>query len=132
MKSLIQYKPQFNPTLGTLDFRTLGTFNINRLYGVINVTRNAILYAPGAIGYGVTAVNRGVVTLEVATASHSATDVINVYYEMDLAQDVTAQELQFQILTELKVMNQILAQGLNINSRDVDDLRTEYTKPNIS
>jgi hypothetical protein len=51
---------------------------------------------------------------------------------MDLAQDVTAQELQFQILAELKVMNQILAQGLNINSRDVDSLREEYTKTNIS
>lgn len=132
MKSLIQYKPQFNPTLGTLDFRTLGTFNINRLYGVINVTRNAILYAPGAIGYGVTGVDRGVVTLEVTTASHSATDVINVYYEMDLAQDVTAQELQSQVLIELRVMNQILAQGLNIDNRDVDNLRAEYTKNNIS
>jgi hypothetical protein len=132
MKSLIQYKPQFNPALRTLDFRTLGTFNINRLYGVINVTRNSILYAPGATGYGVTAVDRGVVTLEVLTAAHSATDVINVYYETDLAQDFTAQELQFQILAELRVMNQILAQGLNINSRDVDDLRAEYTKTNIS
>jgi hypothetical protein len=132
MKSLIQYKPQFNPALGTLDFRTLGTFNINRLYGVINVTRNAILYAPGATGYGVTSIDRGIVKLEVSTAGHSASDVINVYYETDLAQDVTAQELQFQILAELKVMNQILAQGLNINSRDVDSLREEYTKTNIS
>jgi hypothetical protein len=132
MKSLIQYKPQFNPTDGTLNFQTLGSFNINRLYGVINVTRNSILYAPGAEGYGAISVVREIVTVETDTTTHAATDLLNVYYETDAQQDETAQELQQQILTELKVMNQILAQGLNINSRDVDDLRTEYTKPNIS
>ena len=128
MKSLIQYKPQFNPSTRTLNFQTLGNFNINRLYGVINITRNSILYAPGAEGYGAVTVVRGIVTLETDTATHSATDLLNVYYETDAQQDTTAQELQQQILIELQVMNQILAQGLNINSRDVDDLRTEYTK----
>jgi hypothetical protein len=128
MKQLIDYRPLFNPQARTLDFRTMGAFNINKLYGVINVTRNEILYAPGATGLGVTGVNRSVITLELDTAAHAATDVVNVYYEVASPFDVTAQELQQQILVELQVMNQILAQGLNINNRDVADLRTEYTK----
>ena len=132
MKQLIDYKPLFNPSARTLNFQTMGTFNINKLYGVINVTRNAILYAPGATGLGVTAVNRSIITLELDTAAYAATDIINVYYEVATPFDVTAQELQQQIFIELKVMNQILAQGLNIDNRDVDNLRAEYTKNNIS
>lgn len=125
MKSLIRYSPLFNPATRTLDFNTMGGFNINKLYGVINLTRNSILYAPGATGYGVSSVNRSVITLEVNTTAHASTDVLNVYYEVDAQQDVTQQELQLQILAELKVMTAILAQGLNIDTRDVDALRTE-------
>jgi hypothetical protein len=132
MKSLLQYRPQYDPARGTVNFQTLGGFNINRLYGIINVTRNSILYAPGAVGYGVVSVVRGTITLEVNTSTHAATDTLNVYYETDTAQDLLAQDLQQQILIELKVMNQILAQGLNIDNRDVDNLRAEYTKNNIS
>ena len=132
MKQLIDYKPLFNPQARTLNFQTMGAFNINKLYGVINVTRNEILYAPGATGLGITELYRGILTLELDTTGHAATDIINVYYEVATPFDATAQELQQQILIELKVMNQILAQGLNINNRDVDDLRSEYTKNNIS
>ena len=130
MKQLIPFKPLFNPQIRTLDFGALGNFNINRLYGIINVTRNAILYAPGAQGYGVTAIARGVITLETDTTLHTTTDQLNVYYETAADQDLAGQDLQQQILIELQIMNQILAQGLNIDNRDVDNLRTEYTKNN--
>ena len=81
MKVLSTFTPVFNPANKTLDFGALKGFNIDKLYGVINVSRNQPIYIPGAPGLGVTSVSGGLLTLTYDTTSHSGTDNLNVYYE---------------------------------------------------
>jgi hypothetical protein len=134
MKTLITFSPTFNPTSKVLDFGSLRNFNIDKLYAVINVTRNQPIYIPGAPGLGVTSVVGGTLTLAYDTSSHSATDILNVYYnsssdklESNLAQESGGNlddlnDLMRQILTELKVQSVMLKEGLNIRD-ELDQLR---------
>ena len=130
MKQIIAFRPLFNPQDRSLDFGLLHDFSIARLYAVINVTRNQIIYAPGAEGLGITALQKSQLTLEFDTQTHSARDLLTVYYEvLDSTDSLQLLDLQNQILVELKIMNQILAQGLNIDNRDLDGLKEEFLKP---
>jgi hypothetical protein len=164
MKQLISFKPVFTPGaagVGTLDFTGYPGFNINRLYAVINLTQNAIIYAPGATNLGSTAVannitspggiliTSSIIALAYNTSTHSSTDQLNVFYDTSYNTQNTAavgtesnqvyetggntqkiMEIQLSILTELQTMNIILAQGLNINMDDLNQLRSDLTNPN--
>lgn len=80
--------------VGTLNFSQLTDykdFAINRLMAVINQTRNVILYAEANTGYTDYNHNTRVMTLNVDTSSHAATDSIQVIYDADAAM-VTYQE----------------------------------------
>lgn len=158
-KQLILFKPAFTPGTannGTVDFTNYEGFNLNRLYAIINITRNAILYAPGAANYGRSVANIGlnqpqptypIVTLSVDTSTHSSTDILEVFYDVPpgAVESNTAMErggmleagyiLKGQILTELRVMNMLLQQGLlsgingNEGLQDLDELRNDQTRP---
>jgi hypothetical protein len=164
MKQLLSFKPVFTPGaagVGTLDFTGYPGFNINRLYAVINLTQNAIIYAPGATNLGSTTVTNsitspggillaaGIIALSFNTSTHSSTDQLNVFYDtsyntqntgavgMEMNQTYETggnlekmMELQQAMLTELQTMNIILAQGLNINMDDLNQLRSDLTNPN--
>ena len=83
MKQLLAFDPVFTPgaaNAGTLDFSQLPGFQGDLLYGVINVTRNQIIYAPGTTTYGGTFVGP-ILTLAFNTASYSTNDELNIYYE---------------------------------------------------
>lgn len=142
MKQLSDFRPGFDPATKTLDFSSKpGGFQINKLYSVLNVTQNTPIYIMGASGYGYTTLTDGnVLTLAFDTTSHAATDVLNVVYDESVgAISNTPQErggvLQSQqesldqILVELKTMNLILAQGLNINFDDVQEIRNDINNP---
>ena len=116
MKKLINFTPQFNPTNKTLDFGAWSNFDINKLYAVINVTRNQILYAPGAPNLGISSISGSVITLSYDTSSYSSSDILNVYYEAEPGYESNTPkemggnlqniaETLNQILVELKVMN---------------------------
>jgi hypothetical protein len=148
MKQLLNYDPLFSPTAKTIDFSVIPNFQIDRLYAVINVTRNQILYAPGAPGLGQSSIGQGagglqtLLTLQWDTSSYSSSDELNVYYDTDPGflsnnpmeyggQLQSIAESSNQILAELKMMNLILAQGLNITD-DIERLRNDvYTPGNI-
>lgn len=135
MKQLIAFDPLFNPSAKTLDFSQYPNFQFDRLYGVINVSRNTILFAPGAAGYGASAVGT-LVTVQVDTSTHSSTDEINVYYDTAAGWESNqaaenggniqniAETMQL-VLQELRVMNYILAEGLNIKRDDVVAMRND-------
>jgi len=136
MKQLLSFSPVFNPATGTLDFTQYPGFSVNRLYAVINVTQNSPLYVAGAPGYGIANTIGSVITLSANTSAYSTTDKINVYYDTDPGiQSNTVKEyggsLQAmqesidQVLVELKTMNFILAQGLNINIDDMQAIRND-------
>lgn len=138
MKQLVTLKPIFNPTAKTLDFSAYPNFLVNKLYAVINITQGAPIYVAGAPGLGLTSTSGSVITLAFNTSAHSTSDILNVYYESSagyesgLASENTLSSIldtQQQILSELKIMNLILAQGLNININDVSSLRDDVSNP---
>lgn len=143
-KQLINFTPAFVPGIagqGYLDFSGMDPeFRINNLYAVINVTRNTIMYAPGAAGMGgnMQSTNFGattdfpaqtpyILTLSMDTSSYNAADVINVIYDvpsgrigpsgnntpMERGGMLEAQYVILaQILTELRTQNDLLMEGL--------------------
>jgi hypothetical protein len=140
MKQLLQFSPAFNPTAQTLDFSGYAGFSIGKLYAVMDVTGNTPLYIAGAPGLGITAINGSVITLAANTSTLSSTDKINVYYDTASGYESNTvaeyggqmqlmQETMNQVLQELRVMNIILAQGLNIND-DIDGLRNDVNSVN--
>jgi hypothetical protein len=142
MKQLLNFQPIFTPGaggVGTLNFTNYPGFSFSKLYGVIDTTQNTPLYVAGAPGLGATA-SGSIVTLTLNTSTFSSTDKLNVYYDTApgfesnfLAeyggQAQKMQESLDQILQELRVMNVILAQGLNIND-DIDGLRNDVNSVN--
>lgn len=146
MKQLIQFTPVFTPGtagLGTLDFSAYPGFNLSKLYAVINVSKNSPLYIPGTPQYGFAgfANSPSVIQLSVDTSSFSATDKLEVFYETapgyesNLAAEnggqlQMMQETINQVLVELKVHSQLLAQGLtlNITADDVQSFRDDINR----
>jgi hypothetical protein len=137
MKQLVSFNPFFDPVNKTLDFRMYPNFQPDLLYGVINVTRSQILYAPGTTTYGGTW-SGSTVTLTFNTASYASTDLLNVYYEVapDTMFNNSPVEmggmleamyiLQQQMLIELKIMNYQLQQGFYpALQNDLDTLRKD-------
>jgi hypothetical protein len=147
MKELLDFKPEFDPVNKTLDFSGYGYgFKISKLYAIINVTQNVPLYVAGAPGLGISSTDKAgqKITLAYNTASHGSGDKLNIYY--DTVSGIEANrpleaggnleniaDLLDQILREMRVMNMILTQGLNIND-DLDALRNDvanYEKLNF-
>ena len=129
MKSLLNFTPVFspgNPGAGFLDFSAYPNFDTHKLYAVINVTRNSPIYIPGAPNLGASDTQIAKIYLAADTSTHSATDVINIYYESsnNVLDSNAAQEsggnleklieYQEKILMELRLTNILLKEGLNI------------------
>jgi hypothetical protein len=105
---------------------SLSFFNKYKLYAVINVTRNSPIYIPGAPNLGSSDTQIAKIYLAADTSTHSATDVINIYYESSntILDSNAAQEsggnleklieYQEKILIELRLTNILLKEGLNI------------------
>jgi len=144
MKQLLNWQPIFTPGIagaGTLDFSGIPVaFNISKLYAVIDTTANTPLYIAGAPGLGFTGITGAVITLAVSTSTLAASDKINIYYDTASGYESNTvaefggqlqlmQETMNSVLQELRVMNIILAQGLNIND-DIDGLRNDVNSVN--
>ena len=133
MKTLLDFKPSFDPTAKTLDFSLYDDFSVNRLFAVINVTRNTPIYIPGAAGYGVSSVNGPILSLSCDTTGHSASDILNVYYSVEAPMDnrpvekggnlQSMNETLQAILTELQVHSVIFLDHFHRNSLTVNDLQ---------
>jgi hypothetical protein len=126
MKILSSFNPAFNAASKTLDFSLMQDFNIDRLYAVINITRNQPIYIPGAPGLGTTAIEGAKITLSYDTTGFSDADELSVYYsatdsrnESNLALEIGGNlqkqtELLTRMLLELRIQNVMLKEGLNI------------------
>lgn len=148
MKQLIAYDPVFTPgaaNAGTLDFTQVPGFQPDLLYGVINVTRNQIIYAPGSTTYGGTFAGP-ILTLAFNTSSYATNDELNIYYETQPTgtsiipwlnnQSVerggmleSHNILLTQILAELKVHTFILSEGFRVSHQDIDFARNDAMNP---
>ena len=125
MKNLSAFQPAFNASAKTVDFSLMHGFNVDRLYAIINITRNQAIYIPGAPGLGVTGIVGSTITLSYDTSAHDNTDQLNIYYDTNNSlENNTAKEsggnledqteLLSRILIELRVTNTLLREGLNI------------------
>jgi len=89
MKQRLHTAPAFTPNasgLGTLHFTAIPDFDISRLYAVINVTRNAVIYGIGQSGIGGTNYNAGtkVLNLQYDTSTHDDEDVLTCIYDYEI------------------------------------------------
>lgn len=142
MKQLINFQPAFDPVNKTLDFSQWPNFNVNKLYAVVNVTRNTPIYVPGTTKFGISSVVNSVITLQFDTTTYSTTDKISVYYDTEPEESNYAEEhggnlmaiaeSNQKILEELMVMNYVLATGLNIKKEDVDAIRDDVNRLNLN
>lgn len=143
-KQLITFRPIFNPTVGTLDFTGYQPgFSFNKLYAVINVTRNIPIYIPGMSGYGASLLSPNIVQLVYSTTTHVSSDIINVYYDTSAGYETNTpvesggqlqlmQETLNQLLVEVKLTNIILLEHTHNNSlrsTDLQNLRNELLNP---
>lgn len=148
MKQLLVFDPVFTPgaaNAGTLDFSQYPGFQPDLLYGVINVTRNQIIYAPGTTTYG-GSFTGPVLTLAYNTSGYATNDELNVYYETQptgatINPFVNNQSverggnldalfnIQVQVLAELRILNLMLMDELRVNRQDFDSLRADMINP---
>lgn len=77
--------PSYTFTPGGSGVGTIRTgirnFDIKSLILILNITREEIIYAPSLSGRGYTDLSGDLITLEYATTSHSANDVLQFLYE---------------------------------------------------
>lgn len=135
MKSLLDFKPLFDPVNKTLDFSLLPNFSVSKIYAIINITRNTAIYIPGAAGFGISSITGSIITLSFDTTSHASNDIINVFYDIessDLQSNIALEkngnlqvinETLQAILTELHVHSIILIDHLHRNSLTANDLQ---------
>jgi hypothetical protein len=139
MKQLLNFQPVFDPVSKTLDFTQWSGFQVNKLYAVVNLTRNTPIYVPGTTKYGISSVSGDIVTLSFDTTSHKTTDQLAVHYdtaagfESNFAQEngghlQNIEELMGKVYEELIVMNTVLATGLNIKQDDIDAIRNDVNR----
>lgn len=141
MKQILNFQPVFDPVNRTLDFTQWPSFQVNKLYAVINNTRNTPIYVPGTTKFGYSSALDNIVTLSFDTTLHNTTDKLSVYYDTVPEESNYAEEhggnLQAiaetnqKILEELMVMNTVLATGLNIKKEDVDAIRDDVSRLNL-
>lgn len=80
-KKILNFSPTFTPASRTLNFSAYTQFQLKNLLAVVNVTRGTTIYAIGQSGLGFTAFSSGVLTLEFDTTTHSAGDVLSIFYD---------------------------------------------------
>lgn len=81
MRTILITNPSFTPGAagaGTLNFSSVSGFKITGLVAVINLTRNAVIYAEGKAPFGITGWNNStkVLTLTPDTSTHSSSDLL--------------------------------------------------------
>jgi hypothetical protein len=83
MKNYINPSYTFTPGasgVGTVD-TNIANFDIKLLVGIINITRETVIYWPSLTGRGYTNVAGDVITLEYSTVGHNSGDLLQFIYD---------------------------------------------------
>lgn len=83
MKNYISPNYVFTPGIsgvGTID-TNIQNFDIKLLVGIINITREEVIYWPSYSGRGYTNVSGDTITLEYNTSTHSSGDILQIIYD---------------------------------------------------
>jgi hypothetical protein len=80
MKKIILTQPIFTPSTKTVDTR-IDSFDIRKLYAIINQTTGALIYSTGTPGRGFVNTQASTITLEYDTTAMNATDILQIIYD---------------------------------------------------
>src|SRR5262245_17418145 len=101
MKTILLSGYSFIAATRTLDCSATSGFDIRNLIAVLNVTRNAIIYAPGVSGLGYSnLVGGNVLTLSYDTTGQNNADALTVYYDAGIGRQADAKSLSVALSTE--------------------------------
>jgi hypothetical protein len=84
MKQLLTPAYTFDASAKTVDLSDIEGFDIKKLYAIINIDRNQIIYAIGQPAYGLSSLTGSVLTLVYDTSSHADTDRLGIIYDFSL------------------------------------------------
>jgi hypothetical protein len=91
MKTIIEPTTTFTPSSRTLDFSAYGSFDIKKLYAVINLTAQTVIYAVGGSGTGYSSISGGnILTLQYNTTTMSSGDTLQIIYDDATAAQVVS------------------------------------------
>lgn len=118
MKDFLPTSYTFTPGasgVGTISL-AIANFDPKRLVAIINQTRGAVIYATGSTDTRYTAISGNLLTLNVDTSTHSASDTIQVIYNSELPLEVVASNTDqtvglLKILVDLLYSNAITDAG---------------------
>lgn len=86
MKRLVTDLVVFDAVNRTLNFSSIPGFHIRKLYAVINITRNQIIYALGTSQYGISAQSGNLITLAFDTSTYNNSDQIAIVYDDQISE----------------------------------------------
>lgn len=107
MKKAVTYGYVFTPGIsgvGTLNLSAIPSFDIKKLYAVINATSGGIVYAVGQAGYGYTSLATSTLTLEVDSSLMSGSDSLSIIYddvEARISNTIPDQDDYYQAVRQL-------------------------------
>jgi hypothetical protein len=81
MKTAITPNYIFNATARTLDLSAISSFDIKKLFAIINLDRQEIIYAVGSANQGFTSISGAIITLAYNTSTHSNSDRLQIIYD---------------------------------------------------
>lgn len=94
MKSAITPSYVFNAAARTLDLSAFVGFDIKKLYAVINLDTQTLIYAVSLPGYGYTSISGSILTLQFNTTSMNNSDRLQIIYDdINLGQTNNARSL---------------------------------------
>lgn len=109
MKEMLTFSPTFNPAARTLDFSGYANFSIEKLYTIINVTRETPIYIVGKAASGISAQVGDLITLDFDTTTHNAADKLMILYETeDKPSTETTLSAVRELSQEIKDLNENL------------------------
>ncbi len=81
MKRLLTSSYAFDASTRQITFTGIDNFDVKKLYAVLNITRNQIIYAIGDAEFGLSAVSGSTITLLFNTTAQADTDTLGVIYD---------------------------------------------------
>jgi hypothetical protein len=81
MKRLITTPYIFDASAKTLNLSSIDNFDIKKLYAVLNITRNQIIYAIGTSDFGLQSLSGSMLTLVHDTTTYADTDDLGIIYD---------------------------------------------------
>jgi len=103
-RSIINANYIFDASARTIDLSSIENFSIKKLYAILNISKNQIIYAIGTSIYGITSISGDVLTLIYDTTTQSDTDELGIIYD-DQISEIPADDID-SVATAVRALPQ--------------------------